>query len=117
MESPGRKPSLLPGGHVADSRILHGAISKLRGRASRDNNKSIVLERAELTDAVRRVSHLRISARTPETCRSKEGVEISLQPESAKPRKISTRIQGRSIAIGFNSSYMLDFSPPPRMAG
>jgi len=59
--------SLLPGGPpLADFAYSHGAISKLRGRASRDNNKSIVLERAELTDAVRRVfANLRISARTP----------------------------------------------------
>jgi len=82
----------------------------------RDNNKSIVLERAELTDAVRRVSQLADQrSHAVKLAVSKEGVEILLPaPNTAKPRKYRQGIQGRSHRPSDSIPATCSiFSPPP----
>src|SRR5262250_1199286 len=60
------------------SRILTGQFPNYEAVLPRDNNKSIVLERAELTDAVRRVSQLADQrSHAVKLSVSQEGVEIS----------------------------------------
>src|SRR5256885_1745705 len=60
------------------SRILTGQFPNYEAVLPRDNNKSIVLERGELTDAVRRVSQLADQrSHAVKLSVSKEGVEIS----------------------------------------
>ena len=78
----------------------------------RDNNKSVVIERAELSDAVRRVSQLADQrSHAVKLAVSKEGMEISASsPEYGEAKEsIEKEFKGEPIAIGFNASYMLDF--------
>ena len=94
------------------SRILTGQFPNYEAVLPRDNNKSIVLERAELTDAVRRVSQLADQrSHAVKLSVSKEGVEISASsPEYGEAKEnIDKEYKGDAISIGFNSSYMLDF--------
>ena len=94
------------------SRILTGQFPNYEAVLPRENNKAIVLERAELTDAVRRVSQLADQrSHAVKFSISKEGVEISASsPEYGEAKEtIDKEYQGADIAIGFNSSYMLDF--------
>jgi len=72
----------------------------------------VVLERAELSDAVRRVSQLADQrSHAVKLAVSTEGVEISASsPEYGEAKEtIDKDYKGDNIAIGFNSSYMLDF--------
>ena len=94
------------------SRILTGQFPNYEAVLPRDNNKHVVIERAELTDAVRRVSQLADQrSHAVKFAVSKEGVEISASsPEYGEAREsIEKEYKGDPIAIGFNSSYMLDF--------
>src|SRR5207253_9264073 len=60
------------------SRILTGQFPNYEAVLPRDNNKSVVLERAELSDAVRRVSQLADQRSHCVTLAvAKEGIEIS----------------------------------------
>src|SRR5258708_368318 len=93
-------------------RILTGKFSNSEGVLSRDNNKSGVLERAELSDAVRRVSQLADQrSHAVKMAVSKEGIEISASsPEYGEAKEtIEKDYKGDPISIGFNSSYVLDF--------
>src|SRR6266851_651341 len=78
------------------SRILTGQFPNYEAVLPRDNNKSVVIERAELSDAVRRVSQL--------ADQRSHAVKLAVSKES-----IEKEFKGEPIAIGFNSSYMLDF--------
>jgi DNA polymerase-3 subunit beta len=94
------------------SRILTGQFPNYEAVLPRDNNKSIVLERAELTDAVRRVSQLADQrSHAVKLSISTEGVEISASsPEYGEAKEnIDKEYKGDAISIGFNSTYMLDF--------
>ena len=94
------------------SRILTGQFPNYEAVLPRDNNKSVVLERVELADAVRRVSQLADQrSHAVKFAVSAEGVEISASsPEYGEAREtIEKDYQGDPIAIGFNSSYVLDF--------
>jgi DNA polymerase III subunit beta len=94
------------------SRILTGQFPNYEAVLPRDNNKSVVLERAELSDAVRRVSQLADQrSHAVKFSVSKEGIEISASsPEYGEAKEnIDKEYKGEPIAIGFNSSYMLDF--------
>jgi DNA polymerase III subunit beta len=94
------------------SRILTGQFPNYEAVLPRDNSKHVVIERAELTDAVRRVSQLADQrSHAVKFAVSKEGVEISASsPEYGEAREsIEKEYKGDPIAIGFNSSYMLDF--------
>ena len=94
------------------SRILTGQFPNYEAVLPRDNNKSVVIERAELSDAVRRVSQLADQrSHAVKLAVSKEGMEISASsPEYGEAKEsIEKEFKGEPIAIGFNSSYMLDF--------
>jgi DNA polymerase-3 subunit beta len=94
------------------SRILTGQFPNYEAVLPRENNKQVVLERIELSDAVRRVSQLADQrSHAVKLTVSKEGVEISASsPEYGEAKEsIEKEYQGEPIAIGFNSSYMLDF--------
>ena len=94
------------------SRILTGQFPNYEAVLPRDNNKSVVIDRAELSDAVRRVSQLADQrSHAVKLAVSKEGIEISASsPEYGEAKEsIEKEYQGEAIAIGFNSSYVLDF--------
>ena len=94
------------------SRILTGQFPNYEAVLPRDNNKSVVIERAELSDAVRRVSQLADQrSHAVKLAVSKEGMEISASsPEYGEAKEsIEKEFKGEPIAIGFNASYMLDF--------
>jgi DNA polymerase III subunit beta len=94
------------------SRILTGQFPNYEAVLPRDNNKTVVLERAELSDAVRRVSQLADQrSHAVKLAVSKEGIEISASsPEYGEAKEnIEKEYKGEAIAIGFNSSYVLDF--------
>src|SRR5438552_1434173 len=94
------------------SRILTGQFPNYEAVLPRDNNKSVVIERAELSDAVRRVSQLADQrSHAVKLAVSKEGIEISASsPEYGEAKEnIDKEYQGDPISIGFNSSYVLDF--------
>jgi DNA polymerase-3 subunit beta len=94
------------------SRILTGQFPNYEAVLPRDNSKTVVLERAELSDAVRRVAQLADQrSHAVKLAVSKEGVEISASsPEYGEAKEnIEKDYQGEAISIGFNSSYMLDF--------
>jgi len=94
------------------SRILTGQFPNYEAVLPRDNSKHVVIERAELTDAVRRVSQLADQrSYAVKFAISKEGVELSASsPEYGEAKEtIEKEYSGDPIAIGFNSSYMLDF--------
>src|SRR6266704_4895298 len=94
------------------SRILTGQFPNYEAVLPRDNNKHVVIERGELTDAVRRVSQLADQrSHAVKFSISGEGVEISASsPEYGEAKEsIEKEYKGDPISIGFNSSYMLDF--------
>src|ERR1700752_1558031 len=96
------------------SRILTGQFPNYEAVLPRDNNKSVVLERVELNDAVRRVSQLADQrSHAVKFAVSTEGVEISASsPEYGEAKEnIDKEYKGDPISIGFNSSYVLDFLP------
>jgi DNA polymerase III subunit beta len=94
------------------SRILTGQFPNYEAVLPRDNNKSVVIDRTELCDAVRRVSQLADQrSHAVKLAISQEGIEISASsPEYGEAKEsIEKEYKGDPIAIGFNSSYMLDF--------
>jgi len=94
------------------SRILTGQFPNYEAVLPRDNNKSVVLERVELNDAVRRVSQLADQrSHAVKFAVSTDGIEISASsPEYGEAKEnIDKQYKGDPIAIGFNSSYVLDF--------
>jgi len=94
------------------SRILTGQFPNYEAVLPRDNNKTVVIERAELGDAVRRVSQLADQrSHAVKLAVSNEGIEISASsPEYGEAKEtIEKEFKGEPIAIGFNSTYMLDF--------
>jgi DNA polymerase-3 subunit beta len=94
------------------SRILTGQFPNYEAVLPRENNKTVVIERGELTDAVRRVSQLADQrSHAVKLAVSKEGIEISASsPEYGEAKEnIDKDYKGEPIAIGFNSTYMLDF--------
>ena len=94
------------------SRILTGQFPNYEAVLPRENNKTVVLERTELSDAVRRVSQLADQrSHAVKLAVTPEGVEISASsPEYGEAKEtIEKEYKGDNIAIGFNSSYMLDF--------
>jgi DNA polymerase III subunit beta len=94
------------------SRILTGQFPNYEAVLPRDNNKSVVLERVELNDAIRRVSQLADQrSHAVKFAVSTDGIEISASsPEYGEAKEnIDKEYKGDPIAIGFNSSYVLDF--------
>ena len=94
------------------SRILTGQFPNYEAVLPRENNKSVVLERGELNDAVRRVSQLADQrSHAVKFAVAKEGVEISASsPEYGEAKEnIDKEYKGDPVAIGFNAQYLLDF--------
>src|SRR5438270_125454 len=85
------------------SRILTGQFPNYEAVLPRDNNKSVVLERAELSDAVRRVSQLADQrSHAVKMAVSKEGIEISASsPEYGEAKETIDKEYNRDpISIG-----------------
>ncbi len=100
------------GGRLLTSRQLTGQFPNFEAVLPRDANKTIVLERAELQDALRRVSQLSDQrSHAVKFMFAKEGVEISASsPEYGEAKEvIEKEFNGDTIAIGFNAQYLLDF--------
>jgi DNA polymerase III subunit beta len=94
------------------SRILTGQFPNYEAVLPRDNNKKVTIDRGELTDAVRRVSQLADQrSHAVKFSITTEGIEISASsPEYGEAKEtIEKEYKGEPIAIGFNSTYMLDF--------
>ncbi len=94
------------------SRMLTGQFPNYEAVLPRDNNKTVVLERNELQDALRRVSQLADQrSHAVKFALSNEGVEISASsPEYGEAKEtIEKEYKGDPLAIGFNAQYLLDF--------
>jgi DNA polymerase-3 subunit beta len=100
------------GGRLLTSRKLTGQFPNYEAVLPRDVNKTVVLERAELQDALRRVSQLADQrSHAVKFMLAKEGLEISASsPEYGEAKEaIEKEFNGEPIAIGFNAQYLLDF--------
>ena len=100
------------GGRLLTSRKLTGQFPNYEAVLPRDASKTVVIERGELQDALRRVSQLADQrSRAVKFMFSKEGVEISASsPEYGEAKEvIEKEFKGDTIAIGFNAQYVLDF--------
>jgi DNA polymerase III subunit beta len=94
------------------SRILTGQFPNYEAVLPRDNNKTVTIDRSDLSDAVRRVSQLADQrSHAVKLAVSADGIEISASsPEYGEAKEnIEKEYKGDPISIGFNSSYMLDF--------
>jgi len=100
------------GHRLLTSRKLTGQFPNYEAVLPRDANKTVVLERAELQDALRRVSQLADQrSHAVKFMFAKEGIEISSSsPEYGEAKEaIEKEFKGEPIAIGFNAQYLLDF--------
>ncbi|MGA2482540.1 MAG: DNA polymerase III subunit beta [Candidatus Acidiferrales bacterium] len=100
------------GVHLLISRMLTGQFPNYEAVLPRENNKTVVLERAELNDAVRRVAQLADQrSRAVKISVQHEGIEISASsPEYGEAKEtIEKEYKGEPLAIGFNAQYLLDF--------
>jgi DNA polymerase-3 subunit beta len=100
------------------SRKLTGQFPNYEAVLPRDHNKSVVLDRDELADALRRVSQLADQrSQAVKFALSEEGVELSASsPEYGEAREVMEReYKGPALSIGFNAKYLLDFlaAAPP----
>ena len=94
------------------SRMLTGQFPNYEAVLPRENNKTVVLERVELNDAVRRVAQLADQrSHAVKLNVMREGIEVSASsPEYGEAREtIEKEYKGEPLAIGFNANYMLDF--------
>jgi len=94
------------------SRMLTGQFPNYEAVLPRDNNRTVVLERNELHDALRRVSQLADQrSRAVKFALSSEGVEFSASsPEYGEAKEsIEKEYKGEPLSIGFNAQYLLDF--------
>jgi DNA polymerase-3 subunit beta len=100
------------GRRLLTSRKLTGTFPNYEAVLPRDVNKTVVLERNELQDALRRVSQLADQrSHAVKFMLAKEGVEISASsPEYGEAKEaIEKEFKGEPISIGFNAQYLLDF--------
>ena len=100
------------GGRLLTSRKLTGQFPPYEAVLPRETNKTVVLERNELQDALRRVSQLADQrSHAVKFMLAKEGIEISASsPEYGEAKEaIEKEYTGEPIAIGFNAQYLLDF--------
>jgi DNA polymerase-3 subunit beta len=100
------------GGRLLTSRKLTGQFPNYEAVLPRDANKTLVLDRAELQDALRRVSQLADQrSHAVKFMLAKEGLEISASsPEYGEAKEtIDKEFNGEPISIGFNAQYLLDF--------
>jgi DNA polymerase III subunit beta len=100
------------GRRLLTSRKLTGQFPNYEAVLPKDTNKTVVLERAELQDALRRVSQLADQrSHAVKFVLAKEGVEISASsPEYGEAKEvIEKEFNGDPLQIGFNAQYLLDF--------
>ena len=100
------------GARLLISRMLTGQFPNYEAVLPRENNKTVVLERGELNDAVRRVAQLADQrSRAVKISVTSEGIEVSASsPEYGEAKEtIETEYKGEPLAIGFNAQYLLDF--------
>ncbi len=94
------------------SRMLTGQFPNYEAVLPRDNNRKVVIERGELSDAVKRVAQLADTrSHAVKLSVSTEGIEISASsPEYGEAKEtIEKEYKGEPLAIGFNAQYMIDF--------
>jgi DNA polymerase III subunit beta len=94
------------------SRKLTGQFPNYEAVLPRETNKSVVLERGEFQDALRRVSQLADQrSHAVKLMLAKEGVELSASsPEYGEAKEaIEKECKGDPVSIGFNAQYILDF--------
>jgi DNA polymerase-3 subunit beta len=94
------------------SRMLTGQFPNYEAVLPRDNNRKVVIERGEMSDAVKRVAQLADTrSHAVKLSVSTEGIEISASsPEYGEAKEtIEKEYKGEPIAIGFNAQYMIDF--------
>jgi DNA polymerase III subunit beta len=94
------------------SRILTGQFPNYEAVLPRDNQKTVVLERNELNDAIRRVSQLADQrSHAVKFAVSPDGIELSASsPEYGEAKEhLEKEYKGEPLAIGFNGQYLLDF--------
>ncbi len=97
---------------LVTSRKLTGQFPNYEAVLPRDSSKTLVLERSELQDALRRVSQLSdLRTHAIRFVLAKEGVEISASsPEYGEAKEaLDKEYSGDPITIGFNAQYLLDF--------
>lgn len=100
------------GQRLLTSRKLTGQFPNYEAVLPREANKSLVLERGELQDALRRVSQLAdLRTHAIRFVLANEGVEISASsPEYGEAKEaLDKEYSGEPITIGFNAQYLLDF--------
>ncbi|MGH9691707.1 MAG: DNA polymerase III subunit beta [Candidatus Acidiferrales bacterium] len=100
------------GGRLLTSRKLTGQFPNYEAVLPRDANKTVVIKRGELQDALRRVSQLADQrSHAVKFILAKEGLEISASsPEYGEAKEaIEKEFNGEPITIGFNAQYLLDF--------
>jgi len=92
--------------------MLTGQFPNYEAVLPRENKKTVVLERNELNDAVRRVSQLADQrSHVVKFAVATDGVEISASsPEYGEAKEtIDKEYKGDPLSIGFNAQYLLDF--------
>ena len=100
------------GSRLLISRMLTGQFPNYEAVLPRENNKTVVLERNELNDALRRVSQLADQrSHAVKFSLAREGVELSASsPEYGEAKEsIEKEYKGDPLSIGFNAQYLLDF--------
>jgi DNA polymerase III subunit beta len=100
------------GGRLLTSRKLTGQFPNYEAVLPRETSKTVVLERNELQNALRRVSQLADQrSHAVKFVLAKEGVEISASsPEYGEAKEsIEREFKGDPLTIGFNAQYLLDF--------
>ena len=100
------------GGRLLTSRKLTGQFPNYEAVLPREVTKTVILERGELQDALRRVSQLADQrSHAVKFMLASEGLEISASsPEYGEAKEaIEKEFKGDPIAIGFNAQYLLDF--------
>jgi DNA polymerase III subunit beta len=100
------------GRRLLTSRKLTGQFPNYEAVLPRDANKTLVIGRDELQEALRRVAQLADQrSHAVKFMLSNEGLEVSSSsPEYGEAKEIIEKeFKGDTIAIGFNAQYLLDF--------